>query len=518
LARRGTDAGAFLTVPLDGIYGPGEDALAGAARAGLSGAGLFQGRDGVELAGLGEVARFTARGPGRFAEIAERATRWLRAVDDGAPGVVQDPLGGTPGSEVDAPRPVALGGFAFAPGAGDDAPWSGFGDAIVVVPRWLHRRRLRRSGEAGSENGTGAAPATLSLLVGPGEAGDRRLARRWLDQAAVLLAALSVPPASPRPRRAAPSSPSAVIEPVDEAEWRSRIQDILRAIRSGAFEKIVAARRSELRAAGEDAALPPADEVLRLLRDRYPSCTRFAFRPARPGVAMGERQAPIFLGATPERLVSRRGLAVETEALAGSRPAGLDEDALLASAKDAAEHAPVVRIIRERLAPFCAHLGVADAPELERLPNVVHIRTDLRGILARPAHVLELAGALHPTPAVGGVPGDAAVDWITRREPHPRGWYAAPFGWFDARGDGELVVALRSGLLADRRRAFLYAGGGIVEGSDPAAELAETELKLAPMRTALLGPGADGSAVASAGGGRSAGVASSASSDRLAAG
>jgi isochorismate synthase EntC len=143
----------------------------------------------------------------------------------------------------------------------------------------------------------------------------------------------------------------------------------------------------------------------------------------------------------------------------------------------------VVAAIAAALGPLCDALEVPGTPEARVLRDVIHLATPIRGRLAADTHILELAAALHPTPAVGGVPRDRALAFIAGHEP-PRGWYAAPVGWFDRAGDGELAVALRSGVLRGAT-AHLFAGGGIVVGSDPEAELAETALKLRPMLAAL---------------------------------
>jgi menaquinone-specific isochorismate synthase len=199
--------------------------------------------------------------------------------------------------------------------------------------------------------------------------------------------------------------------------------------------------------------------------------TRFAFRP-------GETA---FVGATPERLVARRGLSVASEALAGS---AARSEALLASRKDLGEHGFVVREIARRLRPLCRSLTVGERPDVRELRHVLHLHTPIEGVLAEPTHVLELVEALHPTPAVAGVPTDGALAWIAARESAPRGWYAGPVGWLDGDGDGEFAVALRSGVV-DGARAWLYAGAGIVRDSDPRAEYDELELKQRALAAAL---------------------------------
>jgi isochorismate synthase len=213
--------------------------------------------------------------------------------------------------------------------------------------------------------------------------------------------------------------------------------------------------------------------VLEGLAELAPACTVFAFR----------RGGRCFVGATPEKLLEKQGNRVRTEALAGSAaPAG--HSALLQSEKDRAEHQHVVDAIRARLVAIGASVSGACAPELRALSHVVHLHTPITAELSTPLHVLDVVAALHPTPAVGGVPEAAALAWLARHEPFARGWYASPVGWFDERGDGDFRVALRSAVLAGDR-AHLFAGAGIVRGSRPEMELAETRLKLAALGRAL---------------------------------
>jgi menaquinone-specific isochorismate synthase len=226
------------------------------------------------------------------------------------------------------------------------------------------------------------------------------------------------------------------------------------------------------------ASLDPA-AALANIGALYPECVRFAF----------QRGDAVFLGASPERLVLKHGLAVEADALAGTAPRRAEGDAraaaaLLESDKDRREHRVVVEAIEAALSPLAKELNVPGAPVVRTLRNVHHLWTPITATLARPRHVLDLVRILHPTPAVCGTPREAAIRWIAAHEPEARGWYAGAVGWFDAEGDGAFSVAIRSGVLA-RREAWLYAGAGIVEGSDASAEYAETRTKQAPMLAAL---------------------------------
>jgi isochorismate synthase len=225
--------------------------------------------------------------------------------------------------------------------------------------------------------------------------------------------------------------------------------------------------------------------VLERLRADYPGC--FVF-----GVGRGQR---CFLGASPERLVRLREGTVWATCLAGSIARGTttEEDehlgtALLASAKDRAEHAIVVRALCDALVGAGVELAPVGPPGLMKVRNVQHLCTPVAGRVGAGRTILELVERLHPTPAVGGFPREAALRLIREREGMDRGWYAGPVGWMDASGDGEFTVAIRSALLRGPE-ASLFAGCGIVAGSDPEREYAESCLKLRPILSALDGSG-----------------------------
>ncbi|MEI7743421.1 MAG: isochorismate synthase [Chloroflexota bacterium] len=212
-----------------------------------------------------------------------------------------------------------------------------------------------------------------------------------------------------------------------------------------------------------------------------PESTTYAFR----------RGGRTFLGATPERLVRTEGRAFRTVAVAGTigRGADADEDArlgreLLASEKDREEHAIVVAAIREVLRPVAETIAVAPEPGLMTLRFVQHLVTEIGGTVPDGNGLLSLGARLHPTPAVGGEPRDVAVALIDEHEGFERGWYAGPVGWLNARGDGELCVALRCGIV-DRTQAWLFAGCGIVADSDPDKEWEESRIKLRAVISAL---------------------------------
>ena len=256
--------------------------------------------------------------------------------------------------------------------------------------------------------------------------------------------------------------------------WTAAVRRALAAIEAGELRKVVLAREVVLEAAA------PFDRarILDRLRRSHPSCFTYA--------------AGGFVGASPELLVRRRGVEVFSCPMAGTVPRGgtAEEDERLAaelraSAKEAEEHRLLVDAVLAALAPACAEPPGAAPAEIVRLATVSHLATRVSGRLRSPApSALALAGLLHPTPAVGGLPRAPALRAITELEDFHRGLYAGPVGWVDAAGEGEWAVALRGAEL-DGLRARLVAGAGIVAGSDPDAEWAETEAKLRPMLAAV---------------------------------
>jgi menaquinone-specific isochorismate synthase len=258
------------------------------------------------------------------------------------------------------------------------------------------------------------------------------------------------------------------------AVWTESVRRILATIDAGEVRKVVLARQLVVEAVGSiDRRV-----ILDRLRRSHPSCFTYA--------------AGDFVGASPELLIRRRGGEVASCPMAGTVRRGdtPEEDAALVaglrrSGKEAEEHRLLVEAVVSALAPVCAEPPTAGEPDVVRFPTVSHLATRVSGVLREPApSALALAGLLHPTPAVGGLPRAAALAAIAALEGFDRGLYAGPVGWVDANGDGEWAVALRGAQL-DGRRARLVAGAGIVAGSDPDAEWAETEAKLRPMLAAV---------------------------------
>ncbi|MGB5809029.1 MAG: isochorismate synthase [Polyangiales bacterium] len=348
----------------------------------------------------------------------------------------------------DSPVPRLFGGASFAPGAAHEFPWESFGDGFLALPKWTYQVDDK---------------AWLSLAL---QGDDDSAPAHVLETFDAIWESLE------RPLGVIPSPVSARrLDEADQVGWAARVEAIRAEIREGNFDKVVAARHCVVELETGAGSL----DVLKRLEQRFPGCTRFALW----------RGDAAFLGATPELLISRRGDAVLSEALAGSTARG-DADRMMASEKEREEHQVVVRAVLQALEPFCDPLRSAAEPRIRELPNVLHMQTPVEGRLRESTHVLDLVRALHPTPAVGGVPTKRSVDWIVRHEGLPRGWYSAPVGWTDANGDGEFFVALRSGLLRDGK-AWVYAGAGIMADSDPDAEYAETELKMQALLGALHG-------------------------------
>ena len=361
--------------------------------------------------------------------------------------------------------PMVIGGFAF----NSDAPlgvWRDWPAGWLVAPRVLVYRRGARSG------------ALLTCTLQGADHLDEaaaHLAQSWHGLRDLAAAPVSLIPA-------ATATGGAPLEHRDT--WCARVETAARAVAAGQLDKVVLARSVEIAgdAAGDPRPTLDAPATLRRLRQRHPAATLFAIR---------RRGAGTFLGATPECLVRVAGDAVQTVALAGTAAVSGDPArdrlagwALAQSAKEAAEHRAVVDAIRAGLAPLCHTLEVAPTPQLRRLVDVQHLETPITGRLREPGRILSLVERLHPTPAVGGAPREAALAWLRRHESLERGWYAGPVGWVSQEGAGSFAVALRSGLVRDDA-AYAFAGAGIVGASEPASEWRETELKLRPMLEAL---------------------------------
>lgn len=378
------------------------------------------------LVGWGETLRIRTTGAHRFAD-AEAA--WLDLVDH---AVVRDEVG-LPGT-----GPVAFGSFAFSPGSA--------AGGVLVVPEVVVGRRGDQWWLTTTSLGRVVPSATLpetenEPVLWHGEVTFADGARTAVD-------------------------------------WESVVAEAIRRIGAGALEKVVLAR--DLEAYAER----PVDvrALLGRLANRYPGCWTFS--------------VDGLVGATPEMLVRREKGLVTSRVLAGTiRRTGDDEHdlalaaSLARSSKDGEEHEYAVRSVADALAPHCTSMNVPESPFVLHLANVMHLATDVTGVLRDDTTSLGLAAALHPSAAVCGTPTEVAASVISEIEGMDRDRYAGPVGWMDAQGDGEWGIALRCARVdgEDGRRLRLFAGCGIVAGSDPERELAESNDKLVPMRDALSG-------------------------------
>lgn len=260
-------------------------------------------------------------------------------------------------------------------------------------------------------------------------------------------------------------------------EWMDSVEEAVAAIGRGCLEKVVLARSVVV---ASDVASDPFDLAVRL-RSGYPGCFTYAW----------ETDSGSFVGASPELLASVRGTGVVSEPLAGTTARGEGEDddralgeGLMASTKNRHEHRIVIDDIARRLAGLTAHLEIPSTPMLRRMTNIQHLSTRIRGVLLAGLGILDIVEALHPTPAVGGSPADEALATIGKLEMMDRGWYSGGIGWIGSDGDGDVAIALRCALLRGST-ARLFAGAGVVAGSDAQSELEETRLKFGPMLSLL---------------------------------
>lgn len=385
--------------------------------------------------GIGHALRLSGVGSGRMAGLGEH----FEALRADWPHLDLDGCGALPG---------AFAGLAFDPRDG----------AFLCVPRLL----LQKNAET--------TVLTLSALAHDGP--PDRMRHQWMSEVRRLFEALARQPVARSPTRL-----HHVAEAPDFAGWVGRVDAVIRDIRRRRLEKVVLGRQVTV------CATQPFDHarLAALLARRHPNCAILAFR-------FGQST---LLAATPERLAALRGGQVESDALAGTcrRDADPERDAELArqlrlNAKDLHEHRLVVEWIANGLAEVCREIGYPCEPELMTLPLMHHLWTPVTGRVGRGCSLLDVVDRLHPTPAVAGWPTREALMWLGGNGERRPSWYTGAMGWLDSHGEGEFWVVLRSAMVTGAT-AELFAGAGIVEGSDPEAEFAETELKLRTMLEAL---------------------------------
>jgi menaquinone-specific isochorismate synthase len=423
----------------------------------------FWGRQDRWVAWGGAFARIEAPSgsKSRFEEVRDEARRTLRRI--------YTDWRSLPFRE----RPRFFGGFSFLDVAGMDPIWAGFPSASFILPRLILESR----------------DGAVRLLVSGVAPGGMRGRDPETDRlAALALEALtSRSPALGRQGRAGPGSaepraasgaPLLEEDPAARERWRGSVEAVLEAVGDGRVRKAVLARVV-------DAAFhQPVDPLasLRFLRAENPRAHVYMIEP---------HPDRIFLGAAPEILAELRRGRFTATAVAGSMPRGRTDEEdlelaqrLLDSAKDRAEHDLTSEEMAEVLAPRLEDMQVEKEPRVLSLARIQHLETAISGRAKEGEDILSLVQALHPTPAVCGSPREEARTLIRSTETFDRGWYAGPVGWFDLAGEGDFVPALRAAIGAGRRWR-LFAGAGIVAGSNPDEEWAETALKFEPALRAL---------------------------------
>lgn len=388
-------------------------------------AAAFIAPDGRAWVGLG-VARWLPAGQ------AQTGALWAGLLDESA----------------DLPEPMALGALPFNPEEAPDALWQGLMPGGLMLPERLYQQQ------------GGRAWWRVTVPVSDAESLPGRLV-----QARHRLATLAAAEQQPVPAW------TMLPEGDSPAGYARAVGAAVQRIQQGELVKVVLARRGAV----DFKTAPTAAALLARLGQRHPGCVRYAWR----------RGKKTWLGATPETLVQVQGRQLSTQALAGTRPTDR-ADELLGSLKDRHEHAVVVQAIRRAIEPFTRELPPPTEPEVRHLRGLAHLQTPIAARLREDVDFLRLVLALHPTPAVCGLPAARAAALLSALEPEPRGLYAGPFVRVSPSGEGHAVVALRGAVL-EGRLAVLPAGAGIVAGSEGEAELAETRVKQASVLDAFRG-------------------------------
>ena len=409
------------------------------------------------LIGIGATTAIETMGSACFIDSASAWRSLLnQAVITSTPSTLP-----TPGS-----GPVLFGGFAFDPLSPRTQLWADFPAGLLILPRFLLSYTANQ------------VTLTINRLLQPFENIERCV---WEIEAGVRQLHATIEQVRTIPQEET-SNKFSIHEQRPASKWMATVANTVDNIQHGAFEKVVLARDIQVRL-DEPSAVFDISLTLQRLRENYPAAYVFA-------IQRGER---FFIGATPERLVQAQDGQIHTMALAGSAQRGetTAEDAqlgadLLQSEKNNNEHAIVVAMVWEALKNHCTSVHASTAPQLLKLKNLQHLMTPFAGELIPGQCILDVLADLHPTPAVGGFPRQAALAAIRETEKLDRGWYAGPLGWIGANGHGEFAVALRSGLI-DGGQATLFAGCGIVSSSDPQAEYAESNLKFQVMLRGLGG-------------------------------
>lgn len=426
-------------------------------------AAVWAGPSTPPVLAAGRETVLTATGPDRFRTIKRRGNTVLSKIDQtGIPYPA---------------RPRLFGGFSFFDDDSLDPPWADFEPAEFVLP--ATQVVLGESHTMVTGFGERASDRVEKTVKSLENARDRELGTTG---------PFATKARASQGTRSDNGSWRKRVDPeglrAERSAWTKRVRSVRDKIRDTDLQKVVLAAAFDLEIDGD----LQLGAVMAALERQYPDCYRFSF--SNPGTGPAVMGESTFFGASPERLVEKRGQTLETEALAGTVKRGESPtadgqqiDRLLGDSTLAREHELVANQITDRLGGLGADVSVGDRA-VRTLANVHHLRTPITASLPQNVHVLDLVESLHPTPAVGGLPTEHARETIAEIESTVRGWYGAPIGWFDAGGDGTFAVGIRSGL-ARTGNATLFAGNGIVGGSDPETEWRELEAKFEPIREVL---------------------------------
>lgn len=383
---------------------------------------------------------------GRFESVEKE---WKRFIDN---SIVFNPY------EKNATGPVMFGGFSFDPLKPKTKLWSKYSDSLFHVPTYMYSEV------------NGQAYLTTNVVCTQHD--DQSLFEKIGAERGAILSSIE---------GFIPESENVLLKEADinPKKWMDNVETIVEELKAGSLKKVVLARESRLVFKKPIEIERVLANLMKLQKESF----IFAF----------ESNGDCFIGASPERLIKKYGENVFTTCLAGSIPRGKTKeddhilgDALLSDQKNLTEHQFVVDMIKEAMEESCTEVELPEKPQLMKMRDIQHLYTPVIGKTRDDASLLALVDRLHPTPALGGLPKKEAVERIREVEELDRGFYAAPLGWMDFRGNGEYAVAIRSGLIQDNE-ASIFAGCGVVQDSNAESEYQETKIKFRPMLTALGG-------------------------------
>lgn len=401
------------------------------------------------IVGSGMANRLSAGKNNRFRKIQQKRETLLKnSIIDSDPSIA---LTG----------PLWLGGFSFDPEKKHEALWEAFPDADFILPSHMLTYT------------NGQTWLTVNSIVDPASDPFQEAENIARERERILKDCKEIDSNSYR------FPVTLNLKDVIPHRFKEAVSVASKEIRNGVLDKVVLSRVMEAESEEELSVI----HLLQCLREEQPNSFLFAI----------ERNESCFVGASPERLVKREGERVFSACIAGTTSRGKtpseDESLgkeLLHDGKNLHEHQLVVDMIRSAMSQICSEIEIPDHPSLYKMKNVQHLYTPVIGKADRQEDLLSVVEQLHPTPALGGYPQRLALQKIREFESHDRGWYGAPVGWFDYKGDGEFAVAIRSGLI-HKNEATLFAGNGIVGDSEPESEYRETQMKFRPMLSALGG-------------------------------